>query len=234
MRVALFIALSCCLMSCQANLPDDEAVPSRVFPSPARAASGLTKEPVTSEATRDNEHEAADVITAAAITPGMTVADIGAGEGYYTVRLATKVGKKGRVLAEDIVPALHDSLALRVSREHLDNVSVKLGKPADPSLPNASFDRIFMIDVYHEIESPFEFLWRMRPSLNKGGQIVVVDHDRAINRHGITPALMICEFNQIGYQLVDLKKLAEPQSYIARFNVVGDRPKPEAIKPCTL
>src|SRR3546814_7970466 len=77
----------------------------------------------------------------AGIAPGMTVADIGAGQGYYTVRLANRVGAEGRVLAEDIVPQVRDALAERVARERLDNVSVRLGEPADPKLPPNSFDR---------------------------------------------------------------------------------------------
>ena len=65
----------------------------------------------------------------------MSVADIGAGEGYYTVRLSPMVGPKGRVLAEDIVPATINALAQRVQRERLDNVAIKLGLPNDPQLP---------------------------------------------------------------------------------------------------
>src|SRR3546814_4922292 len=84
------------------------------------------------------------------LTRSMTVADSGAGEGYYTVRLARKVGPDGRVLAQDIVAAIRDRLASRVERERLDNVSVKLGEPHDPKLPGNSFDRIFLVNMYHE------------------------------------------------------------------------------------
>ena len=73
------------------------------------------------------------------------------------------------------MPAVRDALAERVARERLDNVSVRLGVPADPKLPDASFDRIFMVHMYHEIEQPYEFLWRMRPSLRPEGLVVVVD-----------------------------------------------------------
>src|SRR3546814_16689157 len=85
----------------------------------------------------------------------MTVADIGAGEGYYTVRLARRVGPRGRVLAQDILPEVRDSLALRVARQNLENVSVKLGSADDPMLPEHSFDRIFMVHMYHEISEPY-------------------------------------------------------------------------------
>ena len=92
----------------------------------------------------------------------MSVADIGAGEGYYTVRLSPMVGPKGRVLAEDIVPRTINALAQRVQRERLDNVAIKLGQPNDPQLPAGSFDRIFMIHMYHEIARPSEFLWNLQ------------------------------------------------------------------------
>ena len=90
----------------------------------------------------------------AGVKPGMSVADVGAGEGYYTVRLAPVVGAKGRVLAEDIVPDVRDQLSDRVQRERLDNVAVKLGTADDPMLPPASFDRIFLVHMYHEVASP--------------------------------------------------------------------------------
>ena len=85
------------------------------------------------------------------VRPGMTVADIGAGDGYYTVRLAPRVGQSGRVLAQDIQPEVIERLADRVARERLDNVSLKLGAVDDPRLPAASFDRVFMVHMYHEL-----------------------------------------------------------------------------------
>ena len=88
-------------------------------------------------------YEAKTVMDLANIVPGMTVADIGAGEGYYTVRLAERVGSTGRVLAEDIAIGAIRKLGARVERDRLDNVSIKLGTPEDPKLPAGSFDRIF-------------------------------------------------------------------------------------------
>src|SRR3546814_4882323 len=75
-----------------------------------------------------------------------------------------KVGPDGRVLAQDIVAAIRDRLASRVERERLDNVSVKLGEPHDPKLPGNSFDRIFLVNMYHEIQQPYAFLWHLHRS----------------------------------------------------------------------
>ncbi|MCE3519741.1 class I SAM-dependent methyltransferase, partial [Escherichia coli] len=105
----------------------------------------------SNEEARDRLNEATEVMDKAKIRRGMTVADIGAGEGYYTIRLAQRVGKTGRVLAEDIVASVRDALADRVAREDLENVSVRLGEPADPKLPEKSFDRVLMVHMYHEI-----------------------------------------------------------------------------------
>ena len=166
------------------------------------------------------------------VKEGMRIADIGAGEGYYTVRLAPLVGKKGRVLAQDIVPETRDNLARRVQRENLDNVAVKLGKPNDPLLPDRSFDRVFMIHMYHEIERPSEFLWHLRDDLKSDGRVVVVDADRPTDRHGTPPRLLICEFEALGYELVRFEKLGGSESYFAEFEGKNPRPKPSQIKVC--
>src|SRR3546814_14510558 len=94
----------------------------------------------------------------------MTVADIGAGDGYYTVRLAARVGAGGRVLAQDIQPEVIERPADRIARERLDNVSLKLGPIDRPRLPENSFDRVFPLHLYHAIGQPYPFLRRLRPS----------------------------------------------------------------------
>jgi ubiquinone/menaquinone biosynthesis C-methylase UbiE len=117
-------------------------------------------------------------------------------------------------------------------RERLDNVSVRLGLPADPRLPEASFDRVLMVHMYHEIESPYEFLWRLRPSLSPGGQVVVVDANRPTENHGTPPDLLKCEFNATGYALVSQRSLPSAGGYIAIYQAQGERPEPSTIKTC--
>jgi len=168
------------------------------------------------------------------LSPGMTVADIGAGEGYYTIKLAKRVGAQGRVLAEDIQPEVRDALAERVTRERLQSVSVRLGEPADPKLPDNSFDRVLMVHMYHEIEQPYEFLWRLRPSLKPDGLVIVVDADRKTQNHGTPPSLLECEFAAIGYRLVSTDQMPSAGGYLAAFRAVGTRPAPAAIKPCRI
>jgi len=162
----------------------------------------------------------------------MSVADIGAGEGYYTIRLAPVVGKRGRVLAEDIMPDTEQRLIQRIHRESLDNVAVKLGEPDDPKLPPRSFDRIFMVHMYHEVESPYAFLWHMRDGLKPDGQVIVVDADRPTKRHGTPPKLLQCEFAALGLKLVTYQRIEEDEAYFAAFRIAGPRPAPEQVKPC--
>jgi ubiquinone/menaquinone biosynthesis C-methylase UbiE len=186
----------------------------------------------STEEARDRLNEAAEVMDRADIRPGMTVADIGAGEGYYTIRLASRVGAEGRVLAQDVVPEVRDALAERVGRERLDNVSVRLGEMADPKLPANSFHRILMVHMYHEIEEPYEFLWHMRPSLLPDGRVVVVDANRETQNHGTPPELLRCEFAAVGYRMVTMQEMPSAGGYIALFEVAGSRPEPDAITPC--
>jgi len=202
------------------------------FPKADRPVAPITSSRFSTEEARDRVHESGTVMDTAGIKPGMTVADIGAGEGYYTIRLAQRVGEDGRVLAEDIVPAVRNALAERVTRERLDNVSVKLGEPANPKLPEDSFDRVFMVHMYHEIAAPYEFLWRMRPSLSAGGRVIVVDAERATKDHGTPLKLLTCEFAAVGYRLAQNTPLPAADGYIAQFEAAGERPEPGQIKAC--
>jgi len=162
----------------------------------------------------------------------MWVADVGAGEGYYSVRLSPVVGRRGRVLAEDIVPEVRDRLAERIQRENLDNVAVILGTPEDPRLPAGSFDRIFLVHMYHEVESPYQFLWHLREGLKPGGQVIVVDADRPPRRHGMPPRLLECEFAALGLKMTRFQPIAEGEAYFAAFAPAAPRPRPADIKAC--
>ena len=231
MRAACALTLFLLLTACHKPVPEGPRT-AHGFPQAARPVAKVISGSWSNEPDRDRNGEAETVMAAAGVKPGMTVGDIGAGEGYYTVRLAARVGPKGRVLAEDIVRLFHDRLADRVYREGLDNVSVKLGKPADPGLPPHSFDRIFMVHMYHEVDEPYEFLWNMRPSLNPDGLVVVVDADRPTEAHGTPPALLDCEFKTVGYTLVERRPMPRAGGYLALYKAEGPRPDPRAMRAC--
>ncbi|WP_137754233.1 class I SAM-dependent methyltransferase [Sphingopyxis sp. L1A2A] len=231
---AALLALMPLLGGCDAPWDDsgDRAATAREFPPADRPVAPTVSTKWSTEEARDRVNEAEDVMDSADVRPGMTIADIGAGDGYYTVRLAQRVGAGGRVLAQDIIPEVIERLADRVARERLDNVSLKLGAVDDPRLPAASFDRVFMVHMYHEIGEPYAFLWRLRPALRAGGQVIVVDGDRPIADHGTPFRLLVCEFEAVGYKLVSYDDKQHAGGYLARFVPTGKRPDPDKITVC--
>jgi ubiquinone/menaquinone biosynthesis C-methylase UbiE len=109
------------------------------------------------------------------VKPGMTVCDMGCGDGYYTIELAKRVGPTGKVIAVDIQPEMLQELSRRCERGNLKNVDMVLGLPHDPKLPVGQVDLILMVDVYHEFSNPVEMLNAMRKSLKPNGRIALVE-----------------------------------------------------------
>lgn len=225
-RVAPLLAGALMLVSCRAQ-------PSEArFPTAHRDVAPIVGGTFSTEDARDRAGEAEEVMQLAGVKPGMSVADVGAGEGYYTVRLARVVGPKGRVLAEDIIPDVRDELSDRVQRERLDNVAVKLGTADNPMLPPASFDRVFLVHMYHEVASPYAFLWHLREGVKPDGLVVVVDSNRPVRQHGMPPAELKCEFAALGLQPVKFSVLSGGDVYLMSLRMTGPRPAPEKIRAC--
>lgn len=220
------------LVSMLASGCDGQVQQGPKFPPADRPVADIISDRWSNEEARDRVNEADKIMDMAGIAPGMTVADIGAGEGYYTIRLSSRVGAKGRVLAQDILPVVRDKLAERANRERLDNVSVRLGAPGDPKLPPNSFDRVLMVHMYHEIASPYEFLWNLHPALKPDGRVVIVDADRPTGQHGTPPLLLQCEMAAAGFRLVEFREAAFAGGYYAAFEAKKPRPAPDAILPC--
>jgi ubiquinone/menaquinone biosynthesis C-methylase UbiE len=124
---------------------------------------------------REYEEQPSKAIAALDIKPGQVVADVGAGSGYYTVRLAERVGPTGQVFATDIQPEMLALLRARVTRARLDNVETVLSADADPRLPEGRFDLILMVDVYHELARPQAVLQKLRASLKPDGRLVLIE-----------------------------------------------------------
>jgi len=117
-----------------------------------------------------------EVVAALELRAGDAVADIGAGSGYFTVRLARAVGPGGRVYAEDVWEAMVGHLKARKTREGLDNVEVVLGSPADPKLPHRALDMAFICNTWHHIADRPRFLENLRFALKPKGRIVIIDY----------------------------------------------------------
>jgi precorrin-6B methylase 2 len=125
---------------------------------------------------RASEEQPQLVIAALGIKPGQTVADLGAGSGYYSFRIAPLVGPTGKVLAIDIEPAMLEAIAQRARREHVGNVATVRNSAQDPNLPPGSIDLLFMVDVYHELEYPYEMMTKVRTALKPGGRVALIEY----------------------------------------------------------
>jgi predicted methyltransferase len=199
------------------------------LPRPQRPVAPAVSATWGDEAARDRLGEAADVIRIAGVKPGMAVADIGAGTGYYVMKLAPVVGPQGRVFAQDVSLSALGQVRRRVAAAGYANVRYVRGGQASARLPAASVDVALMVHMYHEIEQPYLLLDRLRASLKPGGRVVVVDLDRPSQLHGMPKALLTCEVKAVGYELVGITDIA--QGYVAVFRP-GLRPPPASVKAC--
>ena len=136
------------------------------------------------------------------------------------------------ILAIDALREIVPGLGHNILRQHPTVLADQGREPNDPKLPNASFDRVLLIHMYHEIERPSEFLWHVRAALKAEGRVVVVDADRPTDRHGTPPRLLVCEFGAVGYQLTRFERLPDTESYFAQFEAKGPRPEPAQIRAC--
>jgi SAM-dependent methyltransferase len=158
---------------------------------------------------RDREEEPAKLMKALKIKPGMTVCDLGCGNGFYTLKLAREVGPEGKVLAVDIQKEMLDMLQKRADKEEAKNVHPILGTVIDPRLPDNSVDLILVVDVYHEMDHPVEMLAALRKSLSKTGRLVLVEF-RAEDPnvpikplHKMSKAQILKELPPNGFKLVE-------------------------------
>jgi len=127
-------------------------------------------------AERENEEEPDHAIDVLKIMKGSTVADIGAGSGYMTVKLARKVGPEGKVFANDIQQGMLDLLNKRLTKNKITNVSAILGTQDDPRLPIDAVDLVLMVDVYHELSQPQLMLRHIKASLRSNGRLVLLEY----------------------------------------------------------
>jgi ubiquinone/menaquinone biosynthesis C-methylase UbiE len=159
--------------------------------------------------TREEEEAAGRMLAALGVRPGWTVCDLGCGNGYHTLRLASLVGPTGRVLAVDLQPEMLRLLEARAEQEQIENVVSIEAAPHDPRLPPGSCDLVLMVDVYHELAHPELVLARVRESLRSEGRLVLVefraeDPEVPIKRlHKMSKAQIRTELVPNGFELVE-------------------------------
>ena len=169
---------------------------------------------------RDEREQPERVLDALALSPGMTVADVGAGTGYFTVRLARRVGEAGRVYATEISPEMLRLVDARVSRERLPNVLLKLATATDAKLPARCCDLVLLVDVYHELASPPAVMAGIRRALKETGRLVLVesrgeDEKLAIKpEHKMTLARLRTELEPLGFAFLDSLELLPDQRIV--------------------
>jgi len=156
---------------------------------------------------REKFEQPEKVLDALNIRPGMTVADVGAGNGYFTLRLARRVKDTGRVFAVDIQQAMLDLLRDNRDRASLKNIELVLGTPTDPRLPPTAVDLALLVDVYHEFQQPDEMVAGIRASLKPDGVLVLVEYrgeDPSVPikpEHKMSVAQVLREIEPMGFRL---------------------------------
>ena len=203
------------------------------FPKPDRPVARIIAPSYSTEEKRDRHGEAERVMDRLGIKPGVRVADVGAGDGYYTVRLARRLGPGATIYAQDVEPRYLRGLAKRLEREGIRGVTLLRGAPGDPKLPPDAVDVAILSHMYHEIENAYEFLYRLWPALARDARVAIIDVDKPTQDHGTPPDLLRCELATLGYREVDFLSLAPADGYLAVFAPPETLPAPRSIKPCT-
>ena len=156
---------------------------------------------------RDAWQEPERVMDSLGVTSGTIVADIGAGGGWFTIKLANRVGPTGLVYAEDIQREMIESINRRVNRTNLSNVETIIGTSNNPKIPTP-VDAVLMVDVYGEVEDPMALLRNVIPQLKKGGRIGIVEHRLDGGGPGpplqdrVAPETIITTAEAVGLQLL--------------------------------
>lgn len=178
--------------------------------TPAPAPSHPTSTPYTGdlsifeEPNRDKLLQTDRVLDTLRLHQGSSVADIGAGGGWFSVRAARRVGTSGHVLAEDINPHAIETIRDRAQKEQLPQITPVLGTPDDPKLPADALDAVVMLRVYHEVAHPPVLLEAVHRALRHGGRLGIIDHAGTGADHGINADVVRREVENAGFRFVGL------------------------------
>lgn len=172
---------------------------------------------------RDAWQKPDDVVAVLALSPGMVVADIGAGTGYFEKRLAAATGANGTVIAVDVEPDMVRYIRERAHRENTPTVEARLGTFDDPKLSAGSVDRILIVDTWHHIVDRVAFGKRLAAALRPGGAVFVVDFrletDKVPKGHGLLdPKQVIAELQQAGLEAA-LVDVSLPDQYVVKASL---------------
>ena len=234
MTIGVVLAAAFAISGAAQDFIAQSGAPASAFPKPDRPVASIVSPIWHDEKERDDAGEPGQLVRLLGIKSGMTVADIGAGSGYYVVRLSPIVGRNGRIIAEDIVPNYLQSLRKRVRDLGLQNVTISLGEPHDPRLPAHSVDAAILVHMYHEVAQPYGLLYNLAPALKPGARVGIVDAIGPTWEHGTPPRLLRCELAAVGYREIGFHQLKGSNAYLAIFAPPSDesRTRPDAIVAC--
>lgn len=177
-------------------------------PAPSAGEKRKTSEPYTGDLSifdapgRDQRLQVNRVMDILNIAAGKTVADIGAGSGWFTVRAAQRVGEAGRIYAVDINPEAIRYIDDRAGKEKLRNVKTILGKEDDPLLPANAVDSVLLLKTYHEVGEPVAMLRNLRAALRPGAKVGIIDRNGNGEDHGVSRDVVLREAAEAGYKLL--------------------------------
>ena len=155
---------------------------------------------------RASEEQPDKALDALHLKPGMVVADIGAGTGYMSLRMARRVGPSGKVYANDLQPEMLRMLRDNAAEAHLANVETVLGTESDPKLPPGQLDLVLLVDVYHEFSQPQQMLRKIREALKPEGRLVLLEYRKEDPRIPIRPEHKM--------SVAEVKAEIEPEGFI--------------------
>jgi cyclopropane fatty-acyl-phospholipid synthase-like methyltransferase len=173
---------------------------------------------------RDERLQINRVMDMLGIEPGKNVADIGAGSGWFTVRVARRVTGSGTVYAVDINPEAIHYINQRAKKDQLPNIKTILSQPDDPRVPAGSIDAVLLLKTYHEVAHPVVLLRNLRSSLRPGAKIGIIDRNGNGENHGVSKDVVVREAAQAGYELRDTQDFvkADGMDYFLIFTAKPD------------
>ena len=236
MRNPLLFILVTLALGCASNPFTRRAGNVAASPSPAVASATAqqpdtinrpTSKPYTGELSifedpkRDERLQPNRIMDILGIKEGSSVADIGAGSGWFTVRAARRVGNSGVIYAEDINRDYLDYIEKRAKRESFANIRTILGKEDNPLLPEKSVDAVLLLKTYHEVAQPIRLLKRTREAMRAGALLGIIDRNGKGDDHGIDKDIVIEEAGRAGFVLVNQCDFVKPDNvdYFLVFRV---------------
>lgn len=197
LTLAVFLTLIAALV-CAGQTTAPAPPPSRATSTPYTGDLSIFESPG-----REKRLQIDRVMDLLRIAPGKSVADIGAGSGWFTVRAARRVGPTGTVFAVDINPEAIEHIDQRAHSESLANIKTILSKTDDPLLPKDSVDAVLLLKTYHEVAAPVTLLENLRPALKPGARVGIIDREGNGADHGVSRKIVVDEAEHAGYRLLE-------------------------------